>query len=136
MQPNGAVPSHAGPSDRAQPTAHPASSSSTLPAGSNAVGGPSKVRRTSTSVSVPNADAISGRARPDVKAEEEGDGGASVRPMFDYPPPTAEQLDDELPPLRRDGDVGLGLLLDRVVGKGYKDLRVLVGETLVSIIPS
>jgi hypothetical protein len=85
----------------------------------NAEAGPSGV-----SVPVPplSAELDKGLVANQISSEK-------ARPTFDYPLPTAEQLNDELPPLRQDGDVPLGLLLDRVVGKGYKDMRVLVQET-------
>jgi mediator of RNA polymerase II transcription subunit 14 len=82
----------------------------------NAVAGPSRPMATS---SIP--------AAPSGASTRKG-----VRPVFDYPRPTPEQLEDELPPLRHDQDVPLGLLLDRVVGKGYKGMRVLVEQTWVS----
>ncbi|KAK8844610.1 hypothetical protein IAR55_006457 [Kwoniella newhampshirensis] len=51
-------------------------------------------------------------------------------PYFDYPTPSEEQIEDELPPYFESENVALGPLLDRLVRKGYGDLRFLVGEVL------
>ncbi|WWD22838.1 hypothetical protein CI109_107332 [Kwoniella shandongensis] len=54
-------------------------------------------------------------------------------PYFAYPTPTEDQIEDELPPYFESENVALGPLLDRLVRKGYGDLRLLVGEALPSL---
>ncbi|WVR03276.1 hypothetical protein IAU60_000267 [Kwoniella sp. DSM 27419] len=52
------------------------------------------------------------------------------QPYFSYPTPTPEQTEEELPPYFEGEDVPLGPLLDRLVRRGYGDLRYLLGEVL------
>lgn len=112
-------------------------------------GGSAKIRRISLDRAMPVAGKMSldaagreiaphtgpsGVDRPDkdvegAQAKAQGSGSAGRGKLFDYPLPTPEQLDAELPPLQQHGDVPMGLLLERVVGKGYKDMRVLVEHT-------
>ncbi|OCF71301.1 hypothetical protein I204_07928 [Kwoniella mangroviensis CBS 8886] len=54
----------------------------------------------------------------------------SDEPWFAYPTPTPEQIEDELPPYFEGENIPLGLLLDRLVRKGYGDLRYLLAEVL------
>nr|XP_019014394.1 uncharacterized protein I206_00476 [Kwoniella pini CBS 10737]OCF53175.1 hypothetical protein I206_00476 [Kwoniella pini CBS 10737] len=54
----------------------------------------------------------------------------SNEPWFAYPTPTAEQIEEELPPYFEGENVPLGPLLDRLVRKGYGDLRYLLAEIL------
>lgn len=49
-------------------------------------------------------------------------------PWFAYPTPTAEEIEDELPPYFEDDNVAMGGVLDRLVRKGYGDLRGLVEQ--------
>nr|XP_019048596.1 hypothetical protein I302_02368 [Kwoniella bestiolae CBS 10118]OCF27526.1 hypothetical protein I302_02368 [Kwoniella bestiolae CBS 10118] len=51
-------------------------------------------------------------------------------PWFAYPTPTPEQIEEELPPYFEGENVPLGPLLDRLVRKGYGDLRYLLAEVL------
>ncbi|WVQ93944.1 hypothetical protein IAU59_001022 [Kwoniella sp. CBS 9459] len=51
-------------------------------------------------------------------------------PYFAYPTPTDEQIEEELPPYFENENVPLGPLLDRLVRRGYGDLRYLLGEVL------
>lgn len=50
-------------------------------------------------------------------------------PWFAYPTPTAEQIEEELPPYFQEENVPLGAVLDRLARKGYGDMRVLVEQT-------
>lgn len=50
-------------------------------------------------------------------------------PWFAYPTPTSSELDEELPPYFEGENIPLGELLDRVVRKGYGDMRGLVDKT-------
>jgi len=50
-------------------------------------------------------------------------------PWFAYPTPTPEQVEDELPPYLEEENVSLGAVLDRLVRKGYGDVRALVEQT-------
>jgi mediator of RNA polymerase II transcription subunit 14 len=51
-------------------------------------------------------------------------------PWFAYPIPTDDELEEELPPYFEDiENVPLGALLERVVRKGYGDMRELVEVT-------
>jgi mediator of RNA polymerase II transcription subunit 14 len=50
-------------------------------------------------------------------------------PWFAFPTPSKSDLEEELPPYFEGENVPLGELLDRVVRKGYGDMRVLVGDT-------
>ena len=50
-------------------------------------------------------------------------------PWFTYPTPTPSQLQDDLPPYDESEGLPMGLVLDRVVRKGYGDMKVLLGET-------
>ena len=52
-------------------------------------------------------------------------------PYFRYPTPTAEQIEEELPPYWETENVPLGPLLDRLTRKAYNDMRVLVETTCV-----
>lgn len=56
-------------------------------------------------------------------------GPSSRRNTFSIPEPTPDQLDEELPEYYADEDIALGALLDRLVRKGYGDLRMLVDQT-------
>nr|XP_018266491.1 uncharacterized protein I303_00466 [Kwoniella dejecticola CBS 10117]OBR88649.1 hypothetical protein I303_00466 [Kwoniella dejecticola CBS 10117] len=51
-------------------------------------------------------------------------------PWFAYPTPTPEQIEDELPPYFEGENAPLGPLLNRLVRKGYGDLRYLLAEVL------
>ncbi|OCF33140.1 hypothetical protein I316_05185 [Kwoniella heveanensis BCC8398] len=51
-------------------------------------------------------------------------------PYFAYPTPTSEQIEEELPPYFESENFPLGPLLDRLVRRGYGDLRYLLGEVL------
>ncbi|ORX34998.1 hypothetical protein BD324DRAFT_603832 [Kockovaella imperatae] len=53
-------------------------------------------------------------------------------PWFTYPTPTPSQLEQDLPPYDEIEGVPLGLVLDRVVRKGYGDMKTLLGQTLPS----
>jgi mediator of RNA polymerase II transcription subunit 14 len=55
------------------------------------------------------------------------------QPYFAYSTPTTEELEDELPPYFEVENVPLGALLDRVVRKGYGDMKELVEITLVPL---
>ena len=50
-------------------------------------------------------------------------------PWFAYPTPSAEQIEEELPPYFEDENVPLGPMLDGLVRRGYGDMRVLVEKT-------
>jgi hypothetical protein len=52
-------------------------------------------------------------------------------PWFNYPKPTYEQLDEELPPYFEQENVSLGLMLERMTVKGYSDLRGLLEHSYV-----
>ncbi|WWC85678.1 uncharacterized protein L201_000544 [Kwoniella dendrophila CBS 6074] len=54
----------------------------------------------------------------------------SNEPWFTYPTPTPEQIEEELPPYFEGENVPLGPLLDRLVRKGYGDMRYLLAEVL------
>ncbi|KAI9633134.1 mediator complex subunit MED14-domain-containing protein [Dioszegia hungarica] len=54
-------------------------------------------------------------------------------PVFAYPTPTPEQVEEELPPGFEGDLVPLGPMLDRVVRRGYGELRGLAESTLPSI---
>lgn len=49
-------------------------------------------------------------------------------PWFAFPIPSDADLEDELPPYFEEENVPLGQMLDRVVRKGYGDMRHLVTE--------
>lgn len=50
-------------------------------------------------------------------------------PYFAFPAPNLEQIEDELPPPSEEDKVPLGPMLDRVVRRGYGDLRGLIDKT-------
>jgi hypothetical protein len=49
-------------------------------------------------------------------------------PWFAFPIPSDADIEDELPPYFEEENVPLGQMLDRVVRKGYGDMRHLVTE--------
>ena len=51
------------------------------------------------------------------------------KPFFAFPAPSADELQNDLPPYDESEGLPLGMVLSRVVRKGFGDLRSLLGET-------
>ncbi|RSH89438.1 mediator complex subunit [Saitozyma podzolica] len=61
--------------------------------------------------------------------------GLGPEPWFAFPIPSDADIEDELPPYFEEENVPLGQMLDRVVRKGYGDMRHLVTEVLPPLNP-
>ncbi|TXT06056.1 hypothetical protein VHUM_03529 [Vanrija humicola] len=81
----------------------------------------------------PGAAALHQRPQPIASSSRNPQLGPD--PYFAYPTPTAEQIEDELPPYWETENVPLGPMLDRLSRKGYRDLRTLVEKTLPPLAP-
>lgn len=93
----------------------------------------SKIRRLSTSRTEISTNAIAGPSTSTSYANLNPNLNVNPQlgssPYFAYPTPTSDEMEGELPPHRYDQDANLGVVLDRVVLKGYGDLRELVEKT-------
>ncbi|WVF66324.1 hypothetical protein IAT40_001064 [Kwoniella sp. CBS 6097] len=95
------------------------------PAGAQGIGNPNPIASTSSSNDPPHPSSSMSIATTTIKNPQ-----LTEEPFFAYPTPTSEQIEEELPPYFESENVPLGPLLDRLVRRGYGDLRYLLGEVL------